>query len=283
MEQEFGINGAWNWNISRQVGSLQDRAIRLLLTEASHDDNGLRCETVVLFPRGSIVHGSRADLPRATICVSSQPGCGVGCPFCSTGELGYRGNLTTEQIVEQVYLAGVVARGLGRRPRNVVFMGMGEPLHNTEAVLESIEQLTSEKYFGLSPRKITVSTAGVPDQMRRLAQRFPRLRIALSLHSAEIAMRRRLVPRATSDLGLLRETVRKINDLQPSTPVWLEVVLLAGINDGPQDAAAIIEFCRGLRVEVNLIPYNAAAGADQFLPTPKLDRERFAAVLRSRT
>ena len=276
LETDPRLSPVWSWKIVQQSGGAQERAVRLLL----EDESGRRCETVVLMPSGRPEQRATVRLPRATACVSSQPGCGVGCPFCATGVLGYQGNLNYAQIIEQVYWAGVIARRERRQLRNVVFMGMGEPLHNPEAVFKALETLIDERLFGVPSRRITVSTAGVPTQMLRLAERFPRLRIALSLHAAQPALRRKLVPRATGDLDLLRDTIRQVNELQPSTPLWLEVVLLAGLNDDDDCALSLVKFCRDLRVEVNLIPYNPAAVAGSFQPASKTSRERFASILR---
>jgi 23S rRNA (adenine2503-C2)-methyltransferase len=144
--------------------------------------------------------------------------------------------------------------------RNIVFMGMGEPLHNVDAVVQAIEKLTDEDWFGISQRSITVSTAGVPRGMIMLAERFPRLRLALSLHSGDPRKRRELVPHAVGDLQRLRETISIVNSIQEG-PVWIEIALLDGVNDGLEDAKGVIEFCKGLRVEVNVIPYNDTSHA----------------------
>ena len=159
-------------------------------------------------------------------------------------------------------------------------MGMGEPLHNTANVMASLELLTSERYFGIPPRRICVSTAGVPTAMVALAKHFPEVRLALSLHAAQSDLRRQLVPRAVSDLQLLRETIGQVNAWQPTHPVWLEIVLFEQLNDGPEQAQALIDFCRQLRVEVNLIPYNTAAGAELFRAASPARREAFAKLLR---
>ncbi len=271
LEEEFHIQNDWTWSILRQSGGPSEQLIRLLLESGS----GLRSECIVLLPKAR-----QSNQPRAAACVSSQFGCAVGCPFCATGSLGRQGNLHSGQILEQVYLAGVAAKAVGRRLRNVVFMGMGEPLHNSAAVFRALEVMISDRHFGIPPRRITVSTAGVPAQMLRLAENFPRVRIALSLHAATEELRLKLVPQATSDLPLLHKTVRQINNLQPETPVWLEVVLLAGINDAPEYAEAVVQFCRGLRVEANLIPYNATSVTERYLPSDRSTRERFARILR---
>jgi 23S rRNA (adenine2503-C2)-methyltransferase len=199
--------------------------------------------------------------------------------------MGFRRQLSSWEILEQVLRSGMlgpksnvsdddnaVTTDTKRRidptiipVRNIVFMGMGEPLHNLSAVTESLERLTDEAWFGLSPRTITVSTAGVPRGMIALAQRFPRLRLALSLHSAEPSKRRDLVPHAVGDLEKLRSTIAEVNRLQEG-PVWIEIALLAGVNDGLDDARKLVEFCEGLRVEVNVIPYNDTSHSAEALP-----------------
>ncbi len=125
-----------------------------------------------------------------------------------------------------------------------------------------------------------VSTAGVPGGMLRLARQFPDVRIALSLHSAAPDLRRRLVPKAVANLSVLKQTIGQVNALQPTHPVWIEVVLFDGLNDSLEHARQLINFCSDLRVEINLIPYNKAAAPDIFRPTPWSVREEFAKVLR---
>lgn len=284
----------WHWNVLNPPTTEKSAAIKLLL----ENRNGVRCETVVILPPGPAAglgnqsnNGRTAGKPkRATACISSQPGCGVGCPFCATASLGYRGDLSASEILEQVLLAGRTARQLGRQLRNVVYMGMGEPLHNAAAVFESLHWLTAENGFGLSPRRITVSTAGVPAAMVALAKRYPHVRMALSLHAAERDLRRQLVPHAVSDLEQLRETIREVNfqqsrDSDRNRPVWIEVVLLDQCNDSIEHAQLLIEFCRGLCVEINLIPYNTTIPISggvlpRFAASPQPRREAFARVLR---
>jgi 23S rRNA (adenine2503-C2)-methyltransferase len=270
------LAAALSWSVVRRRNEAY--STKLLLSNAA----GIRCEAVALFPDGR----QPSDAPavtrskRAAVCISSQPGCGVGCPFCSTGELGFRGNLTAAEIVEQVYWAGTEARRRGRLLKNVVFMGMGEPLHNRQAVFQAIEWLTADRLFALPPRRLTVSTAGVPGAMLELACRFPQVRLALSLHSADPDLRRQLVPRAVANLDILRDCIRELNALQPNQSLWLEVVLFSEVNDTPEHALQLIEFCKDLRVEINLIPYNIAANSDRFRPSPLAAREAFATILR---
>ncbi len=279
--EEFGKSAlpAFAWRVDDRRGSVRDRAIKFGLRHRERDESEQSCETVVMFPNQAVQHRTQRRLPRATVCVSTQPGCGVGCPFCSTGQLGYRGNLTADEIVEQVYWAGLEARRHGYRLRNVVFMGMGEPLHNTQAVLESLSLLTDERLFALRPRHITVSTAGVPRAMLQLTQAFPDVRIALSLHSGFADQRKSLVPRATGDLGYLKQTIARINQIQQPIPLWLEVVLMAGLNDSLEHAEAIIDFAVDLNIEVNLIPYNPATSNPLFRATDRESREQFATRL----
>ncbi len=293
--QQLEANHAWrpsfHWQVEKRRGEISDRAIKLLLSVANQSESvcrgkGLTCETVVLFPghvpsEHSTTDWRRTKNPRATACISSQIGCAVACPFCATGRQGLQANLSAGQIAEQVYWAGVVAKQQGHRLRNIVFMGMGEPLHNTEQVVAAIDLLTCEAAFGISARHITVSTIGVTRSMLRLASQFPRLRLALSLHSAIPDLRRQLVPKGAADLASLRAAIQRLNELQQS-PVWLEVVLLKGVNDSPADAQRIVDFCEGLRVEVNLIPYNPTPTTQPFAATERPARELFAQILRNK-
>ena len=183
--------------------------------------------------------------------------------------MGLVRQLSATEILEQVLIAKMEVHGWSRHAdhpihlRNVVLMGMGEPLHNHEAVGDAIEFLIADRGFGFSPRHITLSTVGVPEKMVAMAKRFPRLRIALSLHAAQSDLRRQLVPRATNDLEALRQAIRYINCMDEDSPVWIEYALLSGINDREEDAQRLIDFCQGLRVEINLIPYNNTSHAMQ--------------------
>ena len=243
----------WLWQVASEQHSSDKKACKLKLLSAAYHD---ACETVLLRPRES----------RFAVCLSTQIGCAVACRFCATGKMGFQRNLSAFEIVEQFLRAGWIARGLmgnAQTPpplRNVVFMGMGEPLHNAEAVEQAIAILSDPRWFGLSLRSITLSTAGVPNKMIQMAERFPRLRMALSLHSADPQKRRWLVPKAVGDLDLLRETILRINALQEDT-LWIEVALIDGINDSLEDAELLINFCHGLNVEVNVIPYNDTSHA----------------------
>lgn len=256
----------WLWSTQAEQLSADHKAVKLQLFSPWHRD---ACETVLLRPREK----------RFAVCVSTQIGCAVACKFCATGRMGFRRNLSSWEIVEQYLRAGWVAQRLMSEVpdplplRNVVFMGMGEPLHNPTALEHAIAILSDSSWFGLSHRSITLSTAGVPSKMVHMAKRFPRLRIALSLHAADPQKRRALVPKAIGDIGVIRQTIALINEIQDDT-LWIEVALIDGINDSREDAHLLIEFCKGLRVEVNVIPYNDtshAAGSDT-LTIPSLGK-----------
>ena len=132
--------------------------------------------------------------PRATICVSSQAGCAVGCPFCATGELGFTRNLSAGEIQDQVRVARQILRTEERELTNVVYMGMGEPLQNADAVFASIDGLVDPKRGGIGQRRITVSTSGVVPGIERLARERPQLNLVVSLHAARNPLRDLLVP-----------------------------------------------------------------------------------------
>ncbi|XZE36893.1 radical SAM protein [Pirellulaceae bacterium SH501] len=275
LECHLGESG-WSksWMIAKTIGRPESGAVKHQLRSNRYLDD---CEMVVLFPRVG---------KRATVCISSQVGCGVGCLFCATGTMGLKRNLSPEEMLEQVYLARVLSHQSGRHLRNVVLMGMGEPLHNLEAVCQSIEFMVRDRGFGLRERHITVSTSGIPSAMLQLIKRFTSVRMALSLHSAEAEDRRRLMPKAPNDLPSLRETLREINAIQgrdgEAVPVWIEYVLIDSWNDTDRDAERLIDFCRGLRVEVNLIPLNGTvtAGKRALSATSKERQQKFAEMLR---
>ena len=196
---------------------------------------------------------------RRTVCLSSQAGCARGCVFCETGRLGLVRNLTAAEIVAQY---AIVARWLKDRPRNVVFMGMGEPLDNLDEVLEAIAVLTERAGFAVPERHVTVSTVGIVPRMADLYQRT-KAQVAVSLHAIEPAARKALLPVARKwSIETLRETIRKA----PRT-VLLQWTLIEGVNDSPEDADRLIGFCSGLDVRVNLIPLNPGPVPEQRAPS----------------
>jgi 23S rRNA (adenine2503-C2)-methyltransferase len=201
--------------------------------------------------------GARRE--RHTLCISSQAGCAVGCPFCATGELGLARDLETAEIVDQVRTTARRLSAGGRRITNVVFMGMGEPLLNLDRVLEAIAALSDPRRFGLGARHITVSTSGVVPGIRRLTASGPQFTLAISLHAARDALRDVLVP--LNRRWPVDEVVAAARDHARATGrrVSYEYTMIAGVNDTPTDADALADLLRGELAHVNLIPMNAVA------------------------
>jgi 23S rRNA (adenine2503-C2)-methyltransferase len=223
-----------------------DGSAKLVL--ATHD--GGRVEAVVI-----------PEEKRRTICVSSQVGCSLDCAFCATGRLGLLRNLRAEEIVDQVLHAAEVLAPRGERPTHVVYMGMGEPLLNLAAVIQSLRVLCDPAAFGLSPRRITVSTAGVVPRMADLGKALP-VRLAVSLHATTDAVRDRLVPlNRRFPIAALLEACRA-HPLAPRERLSFEYTLIAGVNDSLEDARRLVGLCAGLRVLVNLIPLNEHPGTE---------------------
>jgi 23S rRNA (adenine2503-C2)-methyltransferase len=210
---------------------------------------GARVETVLmLYP------------DRATVCVSSQAGCAMGCGFCATGQAGFTRHLTTGEIVEQVVRAARRARDGGRRVSNVVFMGMGEPLANESAVWASVERLHAD--LGLSARHITVSTVGIVPGIKRLAARGLPVTLAVSLHAANDELRDELVPiNRRYGLSVLLDACADFIAVK-GRRLSFEWALIDGVNDRPSDATELAALCRRLRpaAHVNLIPLNPTPG-----------------------
>lgn len=244
-----------------------DRSCKLVLATGE----GLRLETVLM----------RSASGRLSVCLSSQVGCAARCVFCATARMGLLRNLSCGEILAQLVEVNNWLGIRGRVVRNVVFMGMGEPFHNLTAVTEAVHALIDTRLFGISPRRILVSTVGVAEAMLAFAKRFPTVGIALSLHSTNQEQRQQWIPVARRyPLDELRKTVKEVNRLQ-HRPVMIEYLMVAGQNDGPEDARRLIDFLRGLWVHVNLIPYNPIDdNPPGFQPTPRQARDHFAATLR---
>ena len=223
----------------------------------------------------------RTGTGRVSLCVSSQVGCAAACGFCATGQMGIAKNLSAAEILDQVVLAGERMQAEDRRVRNIVFMGMGEPFHNEEAVYEAVAALLSPELFHHPPGRILISTVGIPDAMVRCARRFPEVNLALSLHSVRQDVREQLIPLAAKySLDELRAAVAKVNQIQNNT-VMIEYLMLAGVNDSADDARELAAWLDGLDVHVNLIPYNPIESAPHLRTTERPQRDAFAAILRA--
>ena len=216
---------------------------------------------------------------RHTLCISSQAGCAVGCPFCATGELGFERDLETSEILDQVRSA-ISRMGPGERLTNIVFMGMGEPLLNLDRVLESVAALNDKDRLGLGARHITVSTSGVVPGIRRLTALGPQFTLAISIHAARDALRDVLVP--LNRRWPVAEVVAAARDHARATGrrVSYEVTMIGGVNDTDADADALANLLRGDLAHVNLIPMNPVAQTPwKASPMPVI--ERFAARIKA--
>ncbi len=213
-----------------------------------------------------------------TQCISSQAGCPLDCAFCMTGHLGYHRNLTAAEIVDQHLLALPHA---GQMPiKNLVFMGMGEPLLNLDQVIKAIRLLHHEAGRNISHRRITVSTAGVVPGIERLAKEAP-VYLAISLNAPNQELRARLMPISRKyPLSLLLETLKSW-PLRPHQRLTFEYVLLSGINDSVEQAKELVRLLAHHRAKVNLIPFNPHPGSPFIRPSAE-QVDRFAAVLQSK-
>jgi 23S rRNA (adenine2503-C2)-methyltransferase len=220
------------------------------------------------------------DTPAMTFCVSTQVGCAMACAFCLTGKMGLVRNLTAGEIVGQVR---VLADALSLRdaPFNIVLMGMGEPLHNYDETMKALRILCDEHGFGLSPRRITLSTVGLLPQLERLAREPIMPNLAISLHAPTDAQRGELVPLNKKYNVADVIAACKRFPLAKRSRITFEYVLLAGVNDRPEDARRLARLLTGVKAKVNVIPLNAAAGIPFERPSDEAI-DRFARTLAER-
>jgi 23S rRNA (adenine2503-C2)-methyltransferase len=256
-------------------------------TELKEADSGLTEKALHRLADGALIESVLMHYParpgsreRHTLCISSQAGCAVGCPFCATGELGFGRDLEVAEIVDQVRSASRRLTAAGQRLTNIVFMGMGEPLLNLDRVLAAIEGLNDRRRFGLGARHITVSTSGVVPGIRRLTALGPQFTLAVSLHAARDPLRDVLVP--LNRRWPVAEVIDAARDHARTTGrrISYEVTMIGGVNDTDADADAMVDLLRGDHAHVNLIPMNPVAHTPwSASPMPVI--ERFAATLRA--
>jgi 23S rRNA (adenine2503-C2)-methyltransferase len=245
----------WSMEIARHTKA-DDGTEKLLLTLA----DGGQIECVLL-----------RDEVRRTICISTQVGCGMGCVFCASGLEGVTRNLTTGEIVEQMLRLQLLLAS-EERLSHIVVMGMGEPLANLDALLPGLDEASREDGLGISQRRITISTVGLPKAMRRLADRDPRYRLAVSLHAPNDELRRQIVPisEKISLADILAEADYYFD--RSGRRLTFEYVLLGGLNDSPAHARQLAELLAGRTAIVNVIPYNPVAGLPYRTPSASAQR-----------
>jgi 23S rRNA (adenine2503-C2)-methyltransferase len=261
----------WLWHQGQPVlgraAAVVAGRVDLSLPRIAHQQSSSDGSTKVLFElsdgaRIEAVHMPRAvKNPRVTLCISSQVGCAMGCTFCATGTMGLVRNLSAAEMVGQV-LALMHALG-PRRPQDVslVFMGMGEPLHNLDAVTRAIAVMADPAGLGLSSRRMTISTSGLVPAIDQLAKLRPRPLLALSLNATNDEARARTMPVAKKwNLASLREALMRWTH-GSSEKVTIEYVLLAGENDADDDADRLASWVTGFHHNLNVIAFNGYPGA----------------------
>lgn len=241
-------------------------------------NDGQRIECVLL----------RDDKEHCTACISTQVGCAMGCVFCATGLDGVVRNLTRGEILEQMLHIQRLLPGPGRQPAaesrqperlsHIVVMGMGEPLLNLDALLPALAEASARNGLGIGARRITISTVGLPDGIRRLARENCQYHLALSLHAPTDALRNELVP-ANRGFGIAAVLAAADEYFElTGRRVTFEYVLLSGINDRPEHAQQLVHLLRGRPALVNLIPFNPVPGLPYRTPAPQATAQ-FAELL----
>ena len=219
---------------------------------------------------------------RMTACISSQVGCSLACTFCATGRLKLLKNLSAGEIVDQVVYLNKLAEKHYKIPlSNIVYMGMGEPLLNYKNVLRSVDLLCSENGLGMSPRRITISTAGIAKMIRKLGDDQVRFNLALSLHAANDAKRNKIMEiNESNNLASLAEALIYFHE-KTGTRITFEYIIFKNFNDGLEDAAELANFCKHVPCKINIIEYNPIDdGEFQQADPEKVDR--FARFLEER-
>ena len=229
------------------------------------------------FIESVLIHQPR----RRTLCVSSQVGCAMGCRFCRTGTMGLVRNLSMGEILEQVAYIRRFARSVDEDFGNIVFMGMGEPLHNFDAVNSALKWLTAPKGFGFAPRRITISSVGLVPAIQRFVEVGPPVQLAISLNATTDEVRSEIMPiNRRYPIEVLLDCIKEY-PVRAKRRVTFEYVLLAGLTDTPADQERLVSLLRGMDVKVNLIPYNENTGLGFKAPTRRWAIEWSQALQRS--
>ncbi len=266
----------WSEMKNIPLGLRQALALRFSLASAavarsqSETGEGSTTKWLISLPDGDLVE--EVLIPargRTTICVSSQVGCAFNCAFCASGKAGFRRNLATGEIVGQVIVA---SRNLGATPSNLVFMGMGEPLDNYDAVLSAVRIINDAEGLSLGARRITISTCGIIPGIRRLAQEGLQVELSISLHAPDDALRSRLMPvNRKYPLNDLLEACRNYAE-QTGRLITFEYTLIRGVNDSPAQARELVRILQPIHARVNLIPLSAVTEFDGCAPSaPVID------------
>ncbi|ONK76376.1 uncharacterized protein A4U43_C03F27040 [Asparagus officinalis] len=241
-----------------------------------HLQNGSSVEAVIM--RYDTTLGKYDGKPRpgglrSTLCVSSQVGCKMGCKFCATGTMGFKNNLSSGEIVEQLVHASRISH-----IRNVVFMGMGEPLNNYNALVEAVQIITGHP-FQLSPKRITVSTVGIIHAINKIHNDLPNVNLAISLHAPDQEIRCQIMPAARAFPLVKLMDALKLYQNDSQQKIFVEYIMLDGVNDQEEHAHQLGKLLETFKVVVNLIPFNPIASSS-FQTSTKQNVTKFQKVLR---
>ncbi|OIP23812.1 23S rRNA (adenine(2503)-C(2))-methyltransferase [bacterium CG2_30_54_10] len=290
--EKFRAKQVWEWlfgklvfdfkamtNLSIETRNRLAEAFPVILPEnigIQTAEDGTRKISLTLEDGAKIESVSLPDEDSLTFCLSSQIGCRIGCPFCRTGGMGFIRNLTAEEIGLQMMSLVKICHS---KPTNIVFMGMGEPFMNRKAVFGAIDVFTDPRYLGLATRRVTISTAGVPEGIIELANRPGEVNLAVSLHVASDDARSMLVPlNRKFPLDSLRDAIVTYID-RTNRRVSLEVTLLRQVNDQLSDAMNLVGFCEGLLCHVNIVRFNPFPSCN-FRPSTEKAEKEFRKVLK---
>jgi 23S rRNA (adenine2503-C2)-methyltransferase len=276
-EKSFRAKQVYEWLWKKNASSFDEMTnlsvpLRSLLTSAFFidkiklddqqisSDKTIKCAFEV--EQGKVVEGVLIPTTsRTTACISSQVGCSLACTFCATGKLKLMRNLTAGEIVDQVvYLRDQSEQRYRQSLSNIVYMGMGEPLLNYKNVLRSIEMITSEQGLGMSPKRITVSTAGIAKMIKQLGDDDVKFNLALSLHAANDTKRNKIMEiNESNNLETLQEALHYFYS-KTGTRVTFEYIIFKDFNDSLMDAKELAEFCKCVPCKINIIEYNPIDG-----------------------
>lgn len=276
LDQEISI---LSFSVEKVLQSQDGQSVKALLK--LHDGNLM--ETVLLSPKPArLAEDGESRRGLWSACISCQVGCPMGCDFCATGKLGLVRNLTAEEITDQILFWRQYLKTTNQKLSTIVYMGMGEPFANWEEVKKSLAILTDKNLFSFGSRSISVSTSGITDGIEKLAEAFPQVNLAVSLHFADPQKRSRFMPVNRSfDLDKLKMALQKYLQ-KTNRKIFIEYVMLAGINDSRRDAETLVKYLGSIGsahlLHVNLIRYNPTPGS--LAPASKLKTQDFKNYLR---
>jgi len=269
-------------NLSKEVRSLLEETFsinHIAIDQQQRSTDGTIKNAVKLHDNLVVESVLIPTASRTTACVSSQVGCSLDCTFCATAQLKRMRNLNPDEIYDQVVAIDRQSQLYFHRPlSNIAFMGMGEPLMNYKNVLAAIEKITSADALGMSPKRITLSTSGIPKMIQKLADEQVKFQLAVSLHSARQQVREQIMPFAENfPLESLLEALQYWYQ-KTKKRITFEYVIWKGVNDTPEDIQALVRFCKQVPSKVNLIQYNSI-GDPKFQQAPEHSIQAYVEAL----